>query len=113
MQFVGFHNNTHRYTCLQGKTPERVFKESRLSSLKIAADFQLAEKIPLEGGTILFIFFVRSDCTIDVLGTKIKINPILQYSYITARLNIDTHTLTIVRDHEVFHLFPFNMPTDW
>ncbi len=111
--FMAFHNTTHRYTCLKGKTPQQVFEDSRLASLQLSVQFEPAEKIPLESGCILFVFFVRSDCQIEVLGTKLKVNPILQYSYITARINIDTHTITVERDNEIYHLFPFNMPTDW
>lgn len=112
-RFTSFHNNHHRYTCLQGKTPEQALSENRQFPIRLPDTLEPGKRIPLEGGTILFIFFLRSDCTVDVLGTKFKINPILQYSYITARLNIDTHTLTIERDHEIFHIFPFTMPTDW
>lgn len=111
--FTAFHNTMHRYTCLKGKTPQQVFNDSRLPSLQLPLLFEPAQKIPLEGGCILFVFFVRSDCLIEVLGTKMKVNPILQYSYITARLNLDTQTLTIERDNEIFHLNAFNMPTDW
>lgn len=112
-RFIEFHNTVHRYTCLQGKTPYQVFKDSRLHSLQLSKDFECPEKISLEGGCILFVFFVRSDCQIEVLGTKLKINPVLQYSYVTARLNIDTHSITIERDHKVYHIFTFNMPADW
>lgn len=112
-RFTTFHNTTHRYTCLKGKTPHQVFDDSRLPSLRLPEDFECPEKISLEGGCILFVFFVRSDRQIEVLGTKLTINPVLQYSYVTARLNIDTHSLTIERDHEVYHIFSFKMPVDW
>jgi hypothetical protein len=111
--FMDFHNTVHRYTYLKGRTPWQAFKESKLPSLQLPPHFEPTEDILLEGGCILFVFFVRSDCQIEVLGTKMKINPALQYSYVTARLNIDTHTLSIERDNEVFHMFPFKMPTDW
>ena len=110
--FTAFHNTMHRYTCLQGKPPKQVMDDS-LQPLKLPAGFEPAEKIPLESGYILFVFFLRSDCLIEILGTKLKINPILQYSYITARLNIHTHALTIERDNEIFHSFSFTMPVDW
>jgi transposase InsO family protein len=112
-RFMDFHNTMHRYTCLQGKTPQQAFKDSALPSLQLPSDFQPTEKIALEGGCILFVFFLRSDCKIEVLGTKFKVNPVLQYSYITARLNINTHTLAIERDNEIFHVFPFVMTIDW
>lgn len=112
-EFIEFHNTMHRYTCLQGKTPCQVFKDSRLPSLQLSKDFTCPEKIPLEAGCILFVFFVRSDCQIEVLGTKLKVSPVLQYSYVTARLNIDIHSLAIERDNEIYHIVPFNMPADW
>jgi putative transposase len=112
-RFIDFHNTMHRYTRLNGNTPDKIFKASLLPSLQLPRDLEPAERIPLEGGCILFIFFVRSDCQIEVLGSKFKVNPVLQYSYITARLNVDTHALIIERDSEIFHVFPFLMPIDW
>ena len=111
--FKAFHNHHHRYTCLKGRTPNQAFSDSGLPSLKLSPLTVPSEKILMEGGIILFIFFLRSDCLIDVLNTKFSIDPVLQYSYITARLNISTHILTIERDQIIYHMFPFEMPTDW
>jgi hypothetical protein len=110
-EFMAFHNLNHRYSTLNGKTPNQVLSE--FNCFKIKTIPELNQKILLEEGEIILIRFIRSDCIIRVLDAKFELKKELMYSYVIARIVIKNHALQIERDNIIHQIFPFLMPVDW
>ncbi len=110
--FASFHNANHRYSSQKNRTPAQM-EQLGGNNLLLDPDYELPEYIPLEGGIILFIRFIRSDQKLTILGSSFKVHKDLIYSYITAELIIHRHTLVIIRDQKIYHVYHFPMPVDW
>jgi transposase len=111
-EFVNFHNQNHRYSSQNNKTPNEMFNEYQ-QNIKLDENYILPIDIPLERGTILFIRFIRSDLKLEILGAKFTVKKELMYSYVIAELIIEIHTLRVKQDEIVHHIFAFDMPVDW
>jgi len=112
LNFSRFHNNNHRYSSQNQKTPVEAHRLLG-HTIKLAPNYQLPVRIGLEGGVILFVRFIRSNLRITILGTAFAVKKELMYSYVVAELVIDIHTLRIKQDNIVHHVFDFIMPVDW
>lgn len=111
-EFAAFHSRNHRYSSQGSRTPEQM-ELLYGSNQKLDPEFKLPDKIPLEGGIILFVRFIRSNLRLNILGSEFTLHSDLAYSYITAELIIHSHALVIKRDKQIFHVFHFPMPVDW
>lgn len=110
--FSHFHNENHRYSSQANKTPKQMVENVGLP-LYLDKEYQLPRKILLEEGLIIFVRFIRSDCSISILGTVFKVSRCLQYSYVLAELIIQNHVLVIRQDNIIYHVFDFVMHVDW
>jgi len=111
-KFSDFHNKNHRYSSQSGKTPTQLFRECENQDRLVDLP-DCSKKIPLERGRLIFIRFIRSDCTIKILGTNFKVKQELVYSYIHAEIVVEKHVLVILQDNKIHHIFPYVMPVDW
>ena len=59
---------------------------------------------------IHFIRLVRSDLTINVLNTEIRVNPMLVHTYVMAQLLVNDHLLLIKQDGKTVQTVEFPMP---
>lgn len=110
--FSTFHNQNHRYSTQNNRTPKEMLNHV-MSPVKLSKDYILPDTIPLEGGLIKFIRFIRSDLKIVILSTSFLVKKELMYSYVEADLIIDIHTLLIKQGDVIHHKFYFPMPVDW
>jgi len=110
-EFMAFHNQNHRYSTTGGNTPNQMVSDSQC--FKLNANPDINQKIPMEEGEIVFIRFIRSDCKIRILDVQFDLKKELMYSYVIARIVVKRHILLIERDHNIFHVFPFQMPVDY
>jgi len=109
-EFSQFHNQNHRYSSQNNKTPCMIRSISQDYRLK---QFNLENQIPLIDGSIIFIRFIRSDRKLQILGTRFTVNQQLVYTYVVAEIVIEQHVLVVKQDGITHHIFPFEMPVDW
>lgn len=106
--FSVFHNENHRYSSQNNKTPKQLADEMILKDpLKVEID--LNNKIYIDSGRIIFIRFIRSDRKLHLLNESIIVNPELIYSYVVAEIIIDKFMLAVSRNGTLYHVFYFPM----
>jgi len=105
--FETFHNENHRYSTLNGKTP----KEKASLDLKLLPlDFKLPEKLSIASGHIHLIRFIRSNRILDVFGEKFPMPIEVEYEYVWATINTAEETLSIYHDSELIEKFDYPLP---
>ena len=67
-------------------------------------------KILIDSGRLIFIRFIRSDLKLSILNTVFVLKSELKYCYVVAEINIEKHTLVVMQNTIVYHVFPFIMP---
>lgn len=110
--FKHFHNQHHRYSVHNGKTPAEMTKFIG-EYPRLSKEYQAVDKPPLVDGELYFIRFVRSDRIIRILGDKFQVKGQLVYSYIVAIIIIEKQSLLVCQDGQIHHQFPFVMNVDW
>jgi len=118
--FIDYHNSHHRYSTLNHKTPDEM-KALLLPPIYYKGTDHLpvhaagsAIKIPLTGGCIYYIRYIRSDRTLYLPNEMFKVNPELIYSYIVAEISIENHLLIIRQNGEIKQVFDYTIPAiDW
>lgn len=110
--FFCFHNENHRYSALNHKTPNQMRKNlGPLFHLNKSIDFK--QRIPLESGVVYFVRFIRGDAILRLHTETFKVNENLRYSYVVAEVNIDNQCLSIRQDNETVQNIPYKIPVDW
>lgn len=107
--FTDFHNQNHRYSIQGGKTPNQIKSISENHKL---GQVNLENQLPLVGGSVIFIRFIRSDRKLTILRTSFIIKKELIYTYVIAEIVIEQHVLLVKQDSFIHHVFPFVMPVD-
>lgn len=108
--FTIFHNDNHRYSAQNNKTPnEIVEKIEYLSRLEKIID--LAERPYVDEGCLIFIRFIRSDLKLNIFNSTFQVQEKLIYSYVEAIIQIEKHLLIVKHMGVVYHCFEFAMPT--
>lgn len=105
--FETFHNQNHRYSTLEGKTPA----EKVLGNLKfLKLDFRIPEKLPIASGYIHLIRFIRSNRILDIFGEKFSMPIRVEYEYVWATIDTTEETLSIYHDSELIERFKYPLP---
>jgi len=113
-EFADFHNQYHRYSVLQGKTPNQAFKELSLWESLLKDDYRLPpERIPLETGLIHLIRFIRNDKVLNIFGERFQLNNVPAYEYVIATICIDSHEIQVELDGKRVEEIYYPMPVDW
>ena len=107
--FSDFHNKNHRYSTQGGKTPSQI---KSISQEHILGPINLEDPIPLAGGSVIFIRFIRSDRKLTILRSGFTLKKELVYTYVVAEIVVDQHVLLIKQDGIIHHVFPFAMPVE-
>jgi putative transposase len=108
-KFSLFHNENHRYSAQSNRTPNQMILPFDLRKImKLQIDLEL--KIPIDSGRLIFIRFIRSDLRLSILNTVFVLKPELKYCYVVAEISIERHTLVVMQNTTVYHVFPFLMP---
>ena len=108
-EFTAFHNDNHRYSSQNNKTPNELLREIKCLS-KLNKTIDLSERPYVDEGYLIFIRFIRSDLTITILNSTFKVQEKLIYSYVEAIIQIEKHLLIIKHKGVVYHYFEFIMP---
>ena len=105
--FQRFHNKHHRYSCLKGKTPLEVIKNSGYRPIKPGANTKLPQLDEMPDGEIILIRFIRSNRQLDVFGEKFKVSKYLVYSYVKAVIGTEIASLQVYLGDTLVHQFEY------
>lgn len=105
--FETFHNENHRYSTLNGKTPR---EKASLDLKLLPLDFKLPKKLSIASGHIHLIRFIRSNRILDVFGEKFQMPIEVEYEYVWATINTAEETLSIYHDSELIEKFDYPLP---
>ena len=112
-EFMETHNSSHHYSPLGHKTPDQLDHELGLPMVPLNHDYEVDKRPRLDSGNfneIHFIRLVRSDLTINVLNTEVRVDPKLMHSYVVAQLLVNDHLLLIKQDGKTVQTVEFPMP---
>ena len=105
--FEAFHNQNHRYSTLEGKTPA----EKVSGNLKfLGADFRIPSELPIVPGYIHIVRFIRSNRILDIFGEKFSMPISVEYEYIWATIDTAEETLSIYHNSELIEKFNYSLP---
>jgi transposase InsO family protein len=108
-KFSLFHNENHRYSAQSNRTPNQMILSFDLrKTMELQINLEL--KILIDSGRLIFIRFIRSDLKLSILNTVFILKPELKYCYVVAEITIEKHTLVVMQNTIVYHVFPFIMP---
>ena len=105
--FQRFHNKHHRYSCLKGKTPLEVIRNSNFKPVTIGANTKLPQLDEVPDGFIILIRFIRSNRLLDIFGEKFKVSKDLVYSYVKAVIVTHIGLLQVYLDNELVETFEY------
>lgn len=116
--FMKFHNAQHRYSSQGHKTPDEakalqwppIYYNGTIHLPSLKAE----NKIPLTGGCIYFIRFIRSDLKLKLPNEVFMMIPELKYCYVVAEINIHNHSIIIRDNNEIKQVIPYQITgIDW
>lgn len=107
--FQRFHNKHHRYSCLKGKTPLEVIRNSNFKPVTIGANTKLPQLDEVPDGNIILIRFIRSNRLLDIFGEKFKVSKNLVYSYVKAVIITQISLLQIYLGDELVETFEYQL----
>jgi len=107
--FQRFHNKHHRYSCLKGKTPLEVIKNSNHKAQRLAGNAKLPQLDDIPDGNIILIRFIRSNRLLDVFGEKFKVSKDLVYSYVKAVIVTQIHSLQLYLGDDLVQKFDYQL----
>lgn len=112
-EFMETHNSSHHYSPFGQKTPDQLDYELGIPMVPLNHDYEVDERPRLDSDNlneIHFIRLVRSDLTINVLNTEIRVDPMLMHTYVMAQLLVNDHLLLIKQDGKTVQTVEFPMP---
>ena len=105
--FEAFHNQNHRYSTMEGKTPLEHVSEG----LKyLPKDFKLPKKLSIVPGYINLIRFIRSNRILDIFGEKFSMPMEVEYEYVWATIDTTKGKLFVYHDSELVDEYPYPLP---
>jgi len=106
-EFEAFHDNNHRYSTLDGKTPA----QKRSGDIRfLSKDFKLPDKLGIANGYVHIVRFVRSNRILDIFGEKFSMPTQLEYEYVWATIDTGCQTLSIYHDSQLVEKFDYPLP---
>ncbi len=111
--FEEFHNEFHRYSVLEGRTPNEFMNKTNFSPRLLSEEFELPEEpIPLEDGEIHLVRFIRSDRVLDIFGEHFQMPKDVVYEYVVATILTEIHSLEVTCHGERVDLFEYRLPPE-
>ena len=105
--FEIFHDNNHRYSTLEGKTP----MEKRSGDIKyLLKDFKLPSKLCIVKGYVHLIRFIRSNRILDIFGEKFSMPVDLEYEYVWTTIDTSQESLSIYHDFKLVEKLDYPLP---
>jgi len=111
-KFEHFHNQNYRYSAHNNRTPLQVFSQCRSNGL-LNKHYKISNSVPLEGGDIIVVRFIRSNRQLNVFGETFMVDAELVYSYVEARISVEGQMLKIYLDDRLVQESPYPTPIDW
>ena len=106
-EFETFHNQYHRYSTMEGKTPlEKISGELKY----LQKDFRLPKKLTIAPGYIHLIRFIRSNRILDIFGEKLSMPMEVEYEYVWATIDTAEERLDIYHDSKLVDQIPYSVP---
>lgn len=105
--FELFHNQNHRYSTLNGKTPaEKFLGKGRC----LPGDFELPRKLAITHGYVHLVRFIRSDGVLDIFGEKFVMPSEVEYEYVWATIDIKNEKLMVYHDSNLIKELAYPLP---
>lgn len=105
--FETFHNQNHRYSTMEGKTPlEKI--SGKLKYLQ--KDFRLPENLTIAPGHIHIIRFIRSNRILDIFGEKFAMPMEVEYEYVWTTIDTAAQKLNIYHDSKLVDQILYSVP---
>lgn len=105
--FEAFHNQNHRYSTLEGKTPLEKFT----GNIKLLPpDFMLPKKLSITPGYVHLIRFIRSNLILDIFGEKFPLPRDVEYEYVWATIDTAKDALAVYHDSKLIEKFDYALP---
>lgn len=108
--FQAFHNKHHRYSCLNGKTPDEFSQSYGAAPISLGPNTKLPNLDEIPDGNIILIRFIRSNGMLDIFGEKFKVSKSLIYSYVKAIIVTEIHQLQIYLGDDLMQTFDYQLP---
>lgn len=105
--FEIFHNQNHRYSTLEGKTPMEKFSGN---ITLLSKDFKLPKKLAITPGHIHLIRFIRSNRILDIFGEKFVMPIEVEYEYVWATIDTAKESLFVYHDSKLIEKFDYPLP---
>ena len=106
-EFELFHNQNHRYSTLEGMTPNQKCS----GNIKLLpASFRLPNKLAICPGYVHLIRFIRSDRILDIFGEKFIMPGEVEYEYVWATIDTVKEKLFIYHDSKLVVEYPYPLP---
>jgi len=105
--FETFHNQNHRYSTMEGKTPaEKVSGELKY----LPKDFKLPKGLSIAPGYIHVIRFIRSNRILDIFGDKFSMPMEVEYEYVWAKIDTAKEKLFVYHDSALVEEYSYFLP---
>ena len=106
-EFELFHNQNHRYSTLEGMTPNQKCS----GNIKLLpASFRLPNKLAICPGYVHLIRFIRSDRILDIFGEKYVMPSKVEHEYVWATIDTAKEKLFIYHDSKLVVEYPYPLP---
>ncbi len=103
--FEDFHNASHRYSTLRGKTPDEAWAASGRALRPPPDGYRVPEELPRRG-RIEAVRLIRSDRVLNLFGEKIVLSEDTVYLYVVATIHVRARRLVVACSGDVVHDAP-------
>ena len=105
--FELFHDQNHRYSTLNGKTPaEKFLGKGRC----LPGNFKLPSKLAIAHGYVHLVRFIRSNRVLDIFGEKFVMPSEVEYEYVWATIDIKNEKLMVYHDSNLIEELVYSLP---
>jgi len=106
-EFELFHIQNHRYSTLEGMTPNQKFS----GDIKLLpASFRLPEKLAIVPGYVHLVRFIRSDRVLDIFGEKYIMPDDVEHEYVWATIDTVQEKLFVYHDSKLVVEYDYPLP---
>jgi len=111
--FENFHNDSHRYSILKGRTPNEFIEKEGSKPLLLKEEFELPkEPIPIEDGAIHIVRFIRSDRILNIFGEHFQMPKDVVYEYVIGTILTEIHSLKVTCNGKSVDFFEYRLPSE-
>jgi len=111
--FENFHNDSHKYSILKGRTPNEFIEKEGSKSLLLKKEFELPKgPIPIEDGAIHIVRFIRSDRILNIFGEHFQMPKDVVYEYVIGTILTEIHSLKVTCNGKLVDFFEYRLPSE-